>query len=106
MRTRSTLILAAVVAALGTWIYLVESEGPTTGELDERKDNVFVAFDRDAVEALEITHGGKKVSLVKKAGKWRVARPVDTGADDGAVDSLLSAIEFATKTRTIEAADA
>src|SRR5688572_20811522 len=106
MRTRSTLILAAVVAALGTWIYVVESEGPTTAELEGRKTNVFTSFDREKVEALELTHGGKTVKLAKQAGKWRVAGPVQTGADDGAVDSVLSALEMLTKTRTIEAADA
>lgn len=106
MRTRSTLILAAVVAALGTWIYLVESEGPTTSELEERKQNVFAAFDRDKVEALELTHEGRTVKLAKKGGKWAVVRPVATGADQGTVDSVLSAVEFLTKTRTIDADDA
>jgi hypothetical protein len=106
MRTRSTLILAAVVAALGTWIYIVESEGPTTGELEERKSNVFASFDRDKVESLELTHDGATVKLEKKAGKWRVVRPVETGADEGAVDAILSAVEFLSKTRTIDAADA
>lgn len=106
MRTRSTLILAALVAALGTWIYLVESEGPTTSELEERKQNVFASFDRDQVESLELTHDGRAVKLEKKAGKWRVVRPVETGADEGAVDAILSAVEFLSKTRTIDAADA
>ena len=106
MRTRSTLILAVVVAALGTWIYLVESEGPTTSQLEERKDNVFAAFDREKVDSIELSRGGKTVRLAKKDGKWRIRRPVETGADSGAVDSLLSAIEFLTKTRTIDAADA
>lgn len=106
MRTRSTLILAAVVAVLGTWIYLVESEGPTTSQLEERKSNVFASFERDKVDSLELTHGGKTVKLEKKAGKWRVVRPVDTAADDGTVDSVLSAVEFLSKTRTIDADDA
>src|SRR5688572_10874240 len=102
MRTRSTLILAAVVAALGAWIWFVESEGPTTGELEERKQNVFPDFDREKVETLQLTREGKTVQLAKRDGKWRIQRPLDTDADDGAVDSILSAIEFLSKTRTIE----
>ncbi|MBI2897329.1 MAG: DUF4340 domain-containing protein [Deltaproteobacteria bacterium] len=103
MRTRWTLILLAAVAALGAYIYFVESEGPTTSELSERKENVFARFDRDSVDRISLTREGKTVDLEKKDGKWRVVRPVRARADDGAVDGLLSAIEFSSRDRTINA---
>ncbi len=92
MRSRNLIILAAVVAALGAFIFFVERNQPTTLEVVERANRVFPDLDQDAVEVVELqtSHGPIRLAAVNE--EWRLVEPIDFPADAAAVRSLLGAI--------------
>lgn len=90
MRSSRLLILAAVVLALGAWIYLYERKMPTTEEARQQADKVLPKLDRDQVTAMEITNEHGHFRLEKHDGSWQLVKPIQGPADDGTVGALLS----------------
>ena len=68
------------------------------GELDETfskstfdlRSKSALEVERDAIDGLEISAGGRTVRLVRRGSEWRMAQPVATDADLGVVAGLLS----------------
>jgi hypothetical protein len=100
MRTKTTLILFAVVVAVACWIIFYEKDRPNTDEANRRGQNV-VNFDRDELEGLVIHNGDDKIELRRKDDKWRVETPIKDQADRSIVDGLLSDLESWEKDSTI-----
>ncbi len=87
-----TWIAFAVAAALGAYIYFVESKREDKpGE--KVKERVF-AFDKSKVEGLSLAATGQQeVTLAREASGWRMTAPVAVAADAGEADSLVSSLE-------------
>ncbi len=92
MRSRNLIILMAVVAALGAFIFFVERHQPTTLEVVERANRVFPDLDVDEVEEVELQTSQGPIHLVVVNEEWRLVEPIDFPADAAAVRSLLGAI--------------
>ncbi|MGH7935724.1 MAG: DUF4340 domain-containing protein, partial [Chthoniobacterales bacterium] len=92
MKTRTTLILLALVVALGVWIKFFESKQPNTEEARRESGNV-LNFDREKLDGIVIQNGDDRIELQRKAGKWRLIAPVQDQADAAAVDNLISDLE-------------
>jgi len=112
MKNRTVLILLGIAVVLLTFILFVERDSMTTDELAGRKDRVFVEFRREAVEALAIRGAsGEQVELKRAAPSaeddesWKIVAPRELAADDAAVRSVLSAIDFLLKDRTVRGED-
>ncbi len=101
VRYRWSLVLGVLAAGGVAWIFLGEENVLTTDEANERKQNVFASFEEDEVDRVELRGGGRELVLEKRGDDWKMLRPVAAAADSGAVGSLLSAIDFLTKERTV-----
>jgi len=64
----------------------------TTFDLREK---VLLKFDREKVDALDVTSGGKTLAIAKDGGDWKITKPVATRADFGAVEGLVGRLQTA-----------
>ncbi len=53
------------------------------------RDRRILVFDRNMVDALELTNGASKTQLVKSGAEWRLASPIAVRADFAAVEGSL-----------------
>jgi hypothetical protein len=128
MKPRTLLILFAVVAALGAFIFFYERKLPSSEERTKLGKQVF-SFEKDDVTAVAIDSskgsvrlervGGaalraaqKETTKAKKGGvvpepsaEWRLTGPLAARADTFAVDHLLEALAALEKTRTLDKVD-
>lgn len=125
MRPRNLLVLAAVVAVLGAFIWFVERDLPSTEERGERAkkvlpleaaDVVAVAIEvDDAVTRLEKatvakTHAGGEdkegdLGVAPSEPEWRLVQPMTARADGDAVGDLIDSLTDLEKERTLEDAE-
>ena len=59
------------------------------------RDKTLIKFERDKVDALDITAGGKTLAIAKDGGEWKLSRPVQTKADFGSVEGLVGRLQTA-----------
>lgn len=102
MKTKTTLILFAVVVAVACWIIFYEKDRPNTAEAGRRGQNV-LNFEPDQLEGLMIRNGDDKIELRKAGGKWRLEAPIKDQADASIVAGLISSLEEWRKDQTIPA---
>jgi Domain of unknown function (DUF4340) len=100
MKLRTTLILFVIVVGLVLFIKYYESKRPGTEEAERRAQNV-LNFDRDKLEGIVIQNGDDRIELRRQDNKWRLEGPIKDQADNGAVDTLVSNLEFWQKDNTI-----
>ncbi len=100
MRTRTTLILLAIVLAIGLFIKFYESKRPNTEESNRRAGDV-VNFERDKIDGVAIQNGDERIELKRADKKWRMESPVKDSADGTTIDSLLFDLEGWQKETTI-----
>ena len=88
----ATYVAVAVLAALGAYIYFVESKREDKPE--KVKAKVF-ALDKTKVEGLGLSAAGQEeVQLTRdEKGGWRMTAPVAVAADAGEADALVSSLE-------------
>jgi hypothetical protein len=102
MKLKTTLVLLAIVVALGLFIKFYESKRPNTEEARRQAQNV-VNFDREKLDGLLIQNGDDRIELRRHDNKWRLESPIKDQADNAVVAGLLSNLEAWPKDRTIEA---
>ena len=104
MKTKTTLILLALVVSGGLYIKFYESKRPNTEEARRQAQNV-LNFDRQKVDGIVIQNGDDKTELKRQGNKWRLETPIKDQADNGIVESLLAQLESWQKDSTISAKD-
>ncbi|MGH9142621.1 MAG: DUF4340 domain-containing protein, partial [Vicinamibacterales bacterium] len=57
------------------------------------RDKTLLKFERDKVDALDITAGGKTITIAKDGGDWKMSKPVQTKADFGSVEGLVGRLQ-------------
>lgn len=57
------------------------------------RDKRILVFDRDKADRVEVTSGDSTVTLVKSAGDWRLAAPVDARGDFAGVEGLVTRLQ-------------
>lgn len=65
------------------------------------RDKSLVHFERDQVTGLSVTTGGSTFALEKRDENWRLTTPVESRADSGTVESLISRLESARMTSVV-----
>lgn len=108
MNQRTTLGLLVVAVALFAFIVLYERKTLTTPELEGRSSRLVERFVRGRVDRITVegTHG--RIELARdpgadgELGPWRIVAPLHADADEEAVESLLSTLEWTEPTRTLE----
>lgn len=102
MRTKTTLMLFALVVAVACWIIFYEKDRPNTAEATRREQNV-LNFEQNDLEGLMIRNGDDKIELRRTGGKWRLETPIKDQADAAIIGSLVSNLEEWRKDQTIPA---
>jgi hypothetical protein len=105
MKSKSLIILTAVVAAFALYIFVFERHQPTTEERKEQADKVLPGFDRDQVQTIQITSESGPLRLERSNTDWHIVEPIDFPADQSSVGSLLSSLENLTTDRRLESKD-
>jgi hypothetical protein len=57
------------------------------------RDKTLIKFERDKVDALDVTAGGKTMTIAKDGGEWKMSKPVQTKADFGSVEGLVGRLQ-------------
>ncbi len=96
---KTTVALAVVLAALGGYIYFIDSKKPT--EDVEVKDKPF-SVDADAIEELQVTAHGETTRLQKTDAGWRVVEPVKADGDTSELSSITSSLSSLEIQRVVE----
>ena len=61
----------------------------------ELREKTLVKFDRDKVDGVEITSGGKTLAIGKDGSDWKITKPLQTKADFGAVEGVIGRLQSA-----------
>ncbi len=98
---KSLLVLVGVLAALGGYIYFVESKKPPAGEA-AASPKVFSVKNDDVAEIDIKSAGGDKTTLKKVNGAWQITEPVSAAADEAEVSGVLTALATVDVARTVD----
>ena len=101
-RGRSTLVLLALAAALGAYIWFVEMKRDPSDE-EPKAEKVFAALEADSISALTIhASNGDTTTLAKAGADWTIEKPVQAGADASEVSGVTSNLASLDLTRVID----
>ncbi|MBM4255643.1 MAG: DUF4340 domain-containing protein [Deltaproteobacteria bacterium] len=99
MNLRNSLIMLAVLLALGGHVYFVE----VPHEKKTAEEKKLLTFDKEAVTELALTYPDRLLTVKKNdAGKWRITQPVEADADETTVKNLINAVADAEVKRTLD----
>ncbi len=93
-------ILFLLVAALGAYLYWVEV--PKSRE--ESTKAKLVDTTADAITSVDLVFPDREIALAKHDGAWRLTKPLEAPADEGAVKALIGAITGAEVQKTLDEA--
>src|SRR5262249_46255900 len=57
------------------------------------RDKVLMKVDREKLDGIDVTAGGKNLALAKEGGDWKIRKPVETKADFGAAEGLVGRLQ-------------
>ncbi len=103
MKAKSLVILAGAVLILGAFIWFFERNQMTTEEARTHEARIFGGLEKEAIVALDITNSYGTFSFHRRDGEWRIAAPVETDADQTAVDAVLRTLIELDSDRTLGA---
>ena len=102
MKSKTTLILLVITAAVFAYMFFYERKAPTTEEAKRRAQNV-VNFSREKIDGIVIQNGDDKIDLRRRDKKWRLETPIKEQADSSLIENLLLDLESWQKDATIPA---
>jgi hypothetical protein len=109
VKPRTLLVLAVLVAALGSFIWFWERRQPSSEERAERGKKL-VALEVDEVQSVTIAAAGRPTVRVERVPEttptaWRLTEPLQAAADRWAVERLIESFDGLEKQRTLEDPD-
>ena len=69
------------------------------------REKTLLKFDRDKVDSIDLTAGGKTTAFAKQGTDWKITKPLDARADFSAVEGLVGRLQSA-QMKSIVAAEA
>lgn len=97
---RKTLILGLIAIALAAYVYFYEIKGGEQREKQKAIAEKIFHVKKDSINRIEIKSPQNHFLFVKDADGWQIEQPVQTGADESPVNTLLSGVANAKKVRT------
>jgi hypothetical protein len=99
VHARKSLVLAVLLLLLGAYVYFFEFQKDAADRGEK-----LLKFSPDDVAGLLIDGGRQEVRLQKDdSGKWKITSPIQAGADESTVVSVLTALSGAEVSRTLVA---
>jgi hypothetical protein len=102
MKSKTTLVLLVIAAAVFAYMFFYERKMPSTEEAKRQAQNV-VNFSRDKIDRIVIQNGDDKIDLRRQDNKWRLETPINDQADSSLIENLLFDLESWQKDATIPA---
>jgi len=102
MKSKTTLILLVITAAVFAYMFFYERKAPATEEAKRQAQNV-VNFSREKIDGIVIQNGDDKIDLRRRDKKWRLETPIKEQADSSLIENLLLDLESWQKDATIPA---
>jgi uncharacterized protein DUF4340 len=59
------------------------------------RDKVLLKFDREKVDAIDVSAAGKTLDIAKDGGDWQIRKPVQSKADFGSIEGLIGKLQTA-----------
>src|SRR5204863_6841397 len=59
----------------------------------ELRDKTVLKFERDKVDGIEVSAGGKSLQFTKEGGDWKLKKPLVVRADFGSVEGLVGRLQ-------------
>ncbi len=100
MKSKTTLILLVITAAVFAYMFFYERKAPTTEEAKRQAQNV-VNFSHDKIDGIVIQNGDDKIDIRRRDKKWRLETPIKDQADSSLIENLLLDLESWQKDATI-----
>jgi hypothetical protein len=99
---KSLVVLVAVLAGLGAYIYFVESKRDPAAESADKKDKAFTV-EAEKIDELQLTSGaGPTATLRKASGAWSMTEPIATKADETEASNIASNLAALEVQRVVE----
>jgi len=108
MKPKTTLILLVIAAAMGLFIWLKDSQLPTTADRESRAKRIFDIKSDDITKiqvALNTSNLVGRVVIEKDKDKWQLREPLAYRASASEVNSVCSALEFLNRDGVITPAE-
>ena len=102
MKSKTTLILLVITAAVFAYMFFYERKAPTTEEAKRQAQNV-INFSHDKIDGIVIQNGDDKIDIRRRDKKWRLETPIKDQADSSLIENLLLDLESWQKDATIPA---
>ncbi len=86
-------------------VFLVPAylEGTFNKKPFDLRDKRALKFERDKADSVELVQGPARVQLARSGSDWKVEQPIQTRADYGAIEGLLTRLSTASMTKLVEA---
>src|SRR5207245_10406478 len=92
MKSKTTLILLVITAAVFAYMFFYERKALTTEEAKRQAQNV-VNFSREKIDGIVIQNGDDKIDRRRRDKKWRLETPIKEQADSSLIENLLLDLE-------------
>jgi Domain of unknown function (DUF4340) len=102
MKWKNLAIVAAVFAALFSWVYFYEIKGEKTREEAAEKEKKIFQFEEKDIAQITVKNAEGELVLQKDKDTWKLIQPLATKADKSSADSLASDIAQAKSERALD----
>ncbi len=78
-------------------VFLISSylDGTFNKATFDLRDKTILKFDRDKIDAVELTTGKGSVSMARSSGEWMITAPVRARGDYGTIEGIVSKLQSA-----------
>jgi len=98
-----TILMVLLAAALGAYVWFYEIEGEEQRKAEQELEEKVIAVNKDSIQTLIVNDFETTYRFEKKEGKWKITSPVNTDADESTVNSYLTSLTDAKKSRPFSA---
>jgi hypothetical protein len=103
MKTRTALIYLAVLVALAGYFYYFEVVRRNARTEEKEAALHLFQVEKAKITSLQLVKGEGKPITLNKEGQWQLIEPIDSPADQLAVENLLTSLESLKMERQVEA---
>ncbi len=100
MKLRNSLIFLVIFIILGAYVYFVEIKKHRKDEQIEKESKKVFTLVKDSINTLVFTNINQEFSLKKEQNEWKIIHPLETGADNSTINSMLTSLINAEKDKT------
>ena len=102
MKTRTALIYLSILVVLAGYFYYFEVVRRKARTEEKEASLRLFQVEKSKITSLQLNRGKGKPITLEKEGQWQVIEPIDSPADEFAVNSLLTILESLKMEREVE----